>query len=232
MYVEIIDKGECFSTTMEFIDGVYANKEEWEKHNFYPKNGMVGEVVKRTPSSYIIKIAEGIYVPMTRRGIREITFQQYQARLDANVCNGMDEDQKRINDEYEAIAAIAGYDWRSLPNFREHFKIDIIKNFEKLTCDGKYSIFLPDLELSATMYALDMCLEYQEKSGRKLDPHTCRNIITQVNDVYQNLFQPHFDIDSRNRVLQQVENQRNDIDIRETVDDYYKRINQRYAWKS
>ena len=67
MYVKIIDKGECFSTTMEFIDGVYANKMEWEKHNFYPQNGMVGELIKRTPSAYIIKIMDGIYVPMTKK---------------------------------------------------------------------------------------------------------------------------------------------------------------------
>ena len=39
MFVKIIDRGECFSTTMEFIDGVYANKTEWEKYNFYPQNG-------------------------------------------------------------------------------------------------------------------------------------------------------------------------------------------------
>ena len=56
MYVKIIDRGECFSTTMEFINGVYANKTEWAKHNFYPQNGMVGDVVKRTPRAYIIKI--------------------------------------------------------------------------------------------------------------------------------------------------------------------------------
>ena len=79
MYVKIIDKGECFSTTMEFIDGVYANKSEWEKHNFYPQNGMVGELVKRTPSAYIVKIMDGVYVPMTRRGIREISYEEYKA---------------------------------------------------------------------------------------------------------------------------------------------------------
>lgn len=47
MYVRIIDQGECLSTTREYIDGVYANKNEWAKHNFYPKNGMVGELVKK-----------------------------------------------------------------------------------------------------------------------------------------------------------------------------------------
>ena len=61
MYVRIIDQGECLSTTREYVDGVYANKNEWAKHNFYPKNGMVGELVKRTPSAYIVKIMDGIY---------------------------------------------------------------------------------------------------------------------------------------------------------------------------
>lgn len=55
MYVRIIDQGECLSTTREYVDGVYANKNEWAKHNFYPKNGMVGELVKRTPISICCK---------------------------------------------------------------------------------------------------------------------------------------------------------------------------------
>ena len=32
MYVRIIDQGECLSTTREYVDGVYANKNEWAKH--------------------------------------------------------------------------------------------------------------------------------------------------------------------------------------------------------
>ena len=79
MYVRIIDQGECLSTTREYVDGVYANKNEWAKHNFYPKNGMVGELVKRTPSAYIVKIMDGIYVPMTRNGIEEISSKDYEA---------------------------------------------------------------------------------------------------------------------------------------------------------
>ena len=80
MYVQIVDRGECFSTTMEFIDGVYANKTEWAKHNFYPQNGMVGKVVKITPRAYIIKISDGIYVPMTKKGIKEITEKEFLAK--------------------------------------------------------------------------------------------------------------------------------------------------------
>lgn len=95
MYVRIIDQGECLSTTRECVDGVYANKNEWAKHNFYPKNGMVGELVKRTPSAYIVKIMDGIYVPMTRNGIEEISSKDYEAGLKNNLCCGMDERQKK-----------------------------------------------------------------------------------------------------------------------------------------
>ena len=97
MFVKIIDRGECFSTTMEFINGVYANKSEWDKYNFYPQNGMIGEVVKVTPRAYIVKIKDGIYVPMTKMGIKEITEEEYFANKDKNVCTGMDERQQRIH---------------------------------------------------------------------------------------------------------------------------------------
>ncbi len=103
MFVEIIDRGECFSTTMELINGVYANRSEWAKYNFYPQNGMVGEVIKVTSRAYILKIKEGIYVPMTQRGIKEITKEEYLANVANNVCTGMDERQKRINDGFDTF---------------------------------------------------------------------------------------------------------------------------------
>ena len=103
MFVKIIDSGECFSTTMEFIDGVYANRTEWEKYNFYPQNGMVGEVVKITPRAYIVKIKDGIYVPITKRGIKEITREDYLDNKCKNVCRGMGERQQRINSGIDSL---------------------------------------------------------------------------------------------------------------------------------
>ena len=100
MYVKIVDSGECYSTIMEFINGVYANKTEWAKHNFYPQNGMVGEVVKVTPRAYIVKIKDGIYVPMAKTGIREIAYNEYVAGKDKNVCSGMDNRQQKIQNRF------------------------------------------------------------------------------------------------------------------------------------
>ena len=167
MYVKIIDRGECFSTTPEFIDGVYANRTEWEKHNFYPQNGMVGEVVKRTPSAYIVKIMDGIYVPMTRNGIEEIEYDEFIAGQECNVCCGMDARQKRINSQVDDFNSMTGYNWQHLPDMRQYFKTDIISNISKLTCDFKRNIYLPDLQESAIMYTLDMCIEYQKNQAEK-----------------------------------------------------------------
>ena len=231
MYVKIIDKGECFSTTMEFIDGVYANKIEWEKHNFYPKNGMVGELVKRTPSAYIIKIMDGIYVPMTRKGIKEISYEEYEAGLVNNTCSGMDSRQQHINRESDDYMNASGYDWQKLPDMRQAFKQDIIQNITKLTCDFKRNIFLPDLKESVIIYATDMSLEYKNKSGRTISSNTIKDIANQVGDVYMELFPGQFDnmdkIECINRTISLTKNP----DAREIIDKYYHEVNMRWSWK-
>lgn len=114
MYVKIIDRGECFSTTMESVNGVYANRDTWAKHNFYPQNGMVGEVIRRTANAYIIKVIEGIYVPMSPNGVKEISEQEYQAGLKNNVCGGMDERQQRINNQLDEFNKRTGFDWHKI----------------------------------------------------------------------------------------------------------------------
>lgn len=230
MYVKIINEGECFSTTMEFINGVYANRTEWAKYNFYPRNDMVGEVVKRTPSAYIIKIKDGIYVPMTRNGIQEITYEEYLSKQSNNVCTGMNTRQKQINEKLDDFNNETGYDLQHLPDMREAFKQDIICNIEKLTCDFKRNIFLPDLERSAVIYATDMCLEYRKKSGRTLAPMTINDISNQVCDVYTELFNGQFTKESRNRCLTMIQGMVANPTAEDTIDKYYQQVNYRYSW--
>ena len=230
MYVRIIDKGECLSTTREYIDGVYANKNEWAKYNFYPKNGMVGELVKRTPLAYIVKIMEGIYVPMTRKGIEEISSKDYEAGVKNNLCSGMDERQKKINDDLDSLNAQIGNDWFHLPDMREAFKQDIVRNIEKLSCDYKLNIFLADLERSAIMYATDMCLEYRRKSGSALAPVVIDDIASQVCDVYMELFKGQFRQINKNNSMYTISALVNTPNARDVVDNYYRKINERYNW--
>lgn len=229
MYVKIIDKGECFSTTTEYIDGVFANKTEWAKHNFYPKNGMVGEVVKRTPSAFIVKILDGIYVPMTRRGIQEISYEEYVEGQSNNVCEGMDSQQQRINEQLDQLNALTGYNWQHLPDLRSSFKQDIVQNIKKLTCDFERNIFINDLEESAVIYALDMCLEYHNKFGR-INPVVAQDIVHQVCDVYMELFDGQFRQVNKNNCISRIMSLYNSPKARAMVDNYYSQVNYRYNW--
>ena len=227
MFVKIINRGECFSTTMEYIDGVYANKSEWEKHNFYPQNGMVGEIVKVTPRAYIVKIMDGIYVPMTQRGICEISKEEYLANKHQNVCTGMDERQRKINGGTDAIVEER---WKHLPNMRESFKQDIIANITKLTCDFSKNIFLPDLERSCVIYAADMILEYEKQWGSTLPPYVTTEISKQVTDVYCEFFAGQFLNISVQRCTEQIKDLVQQRDARSVIDNYYNQVNQRYSW--
>ena len=227
MYVKIVDRGECFSTTMEYINGVYANKNEWQKHNFYPQNGMVGKVVKITPRAYIIKIMEGIYVPMTKEGIKEISFEEYQAGLKNNICSGMDDRQKRIN---EGTDSIIGTSWTHLPDLREYFKPDIRENIRKLTCDYTKNIYLPDLEKSCVMYSGDMILEYKRKWGSTLPPYVIIEISNQVFDVYKKFFPSDFREESTYRCLEQIKSLIEKEDAQDIINDYYEKVDIRYGW--
>ena len=229
MYVKIVDRGECFSTTMEFIDGVYANKDEWAKHNFYPQNGMVGEVRKITPRAYIVKIMEGIYVPMTKNGIKEITYNEYLAGLKNNNCSGMDERQKRINDGDNSMV---GDSWKHLPDLTGYFREDIIGIMKKLTCDFERNIFLPDLEQSCVIYATDMIIEYKKQWGSTLPPYVVDEISDQVIGVYLNFFPNQFLEESISRCKNRIKLLVEEPDAQERIDNYYERVNMRYNMHS
>lgn len=107
-YARIIDAGECMSTTQMKCDGVFANRYEWAKYNFYPQNGMVGEIHDVNGVS-ILKIMDGVYVPMLNRGFIEISFEEYKSQQGNNVASGMNERQRRINDQYDSTVASEGY---------------------------------------------------------------------------------------------------------------------------
>ena len=99
-YAKITDRGECMSTMNLVVDGVPANKWEWAKYNFYPKNDMVGEVMQ-VRGFNVLKIMDGIYVPMSPLGIAEISAEEYERGKVNNVCTGMDARQQNINDGIE-----------------------------------------------------------------------------------------------------------------------------------
>lgn len=111
-FAEIIDKGECYSTLDLEIDGIPATKTEWDKYKFYPQNGMVGKIIEIDTNKVfvtghginILKIANGIYVPMSNHGIKIISQQEYEAKINTvSLDTGMDARQKAINNRYDSL---------------------------------------------------------------------------------------------------------------------------------
>lgn len=111
-FAEIIDKGECYSTLDLEIDGIPATKTEWNKYKFYPQNGMVGEIIEIDTNKVfvtghginILKISNGIYVPMSNHGIKIISQQEYEAKINTvSLDMGMDDRQKVINNQYDSF---------------------------------------------------------------------------------------------------------------------------------
>ena len=227
MYVKIIDRGECFSTTMEYINGVYANRDEWAKHNFYPQNGMVGEVVKVTPRAFIVKIMEGVYVPMTKAGLREISYEEYMSSQNNNQCTGMDDRQKRINGGFDNVV---GDNWEHLKDMREEMKSDIIELMKKLTFDFEKPIFLPELERSFVMYATSFILEYKRQWGSTLPPYVVNEVLDQLIDVYNQFFHDQFTGEAIGRCRMRVHGHATDIHAAEMVEKYYEEVNRDYCW--
>jgi len=86
LYGIIIDKGECLSTLNNNIAlkkswkskeiRNLAGRSEWQKHNFQPQTGMLGEIVDNFYNTvfgfeiYIILIDEKHYVPISEKGIK------------------------------------------------------------------------------------------------------------------------------------------------------------------
>lgn len=114
-FAEIIDKGECMSQLYKFPQIPWpeqslknvACKEEWAKTNFYPSNGLVAEIpfiieknmnLRIDIDIYILKINDTYYVPMTVKGIKFISEEEYLKRKPFNRIHGMDDRQKNIND--------------------------------------------------------------------------------------------------------------------------------------
>lgn len=94
-----------------------------------------------------ISLNHGWYIcAYDQKGIKEISYEEYESGLVNNTCSGMDSKQERINNECDNLLNVLGIDWQVLPDMRQAFKQDIIQNITKLTCDFKRNIFLPDLK--------------------------------------------------------------------------------------
>lgn len=75
-YAIIRDPHKCLPYTGTTVEGIPANREEWDKHDhFYPTYDVVGEVIYVNGMT-ILKVEEGIYVPMDG-GLEELSEGQF-----------------------------------------------------------------------------------------------------------------------------------------------------------
>lgn len=74
-----------------------------------------------------------------------------------------------------------------IPNFREQFKNDLSKNFEKLSLSYTKNLYIPDIERETIMYAVDNCLEFKDKAGF-ISQEIMLEITDQVCDVISDFF--------------------------------------------
>ena len=75
-YFKITDQSKIRGGSNFELDGIYANYDEWEKHQFLPCENMVGVLLAEGQifegAVYILGLARGIYVPILCSGVREV----------------------------------------------------------------------------------------------------------------------------------------------------------------
>lgn len=75
-YAIIRDPHKCLPYTGTTVEGIPANREEWDKHDhFFPTYDVVGEVVYVNGIS-VLKVEDGIYVPMDG-GLEELSEEEF-----------------------------------------------------------------------------------------------------------------------------------------------------------
>jgi len=110
-YAIILDSGECVSTINgqksynwknETIMNL-AGKTEWFKYNFYPSNGLIGEVVDVFENPiwnfkiYVLFINDKFYVPMSENGIKLLSYEDLEGLKINNSLDGIPENVKVLH---------------------------------------------------------------------------------------------------------------------------------------
>jgi hypothetical protein len=236
-FAEIIDKGECLSTinvppAVNILDWSgtenikhLAGKNEWTKHDFYPSNGLIGEIAGVLYNTiwgydvYILKIQNQFYVPMSPNGIKFISENEMRLKQPSTQTRSMDSRQTKINNDYDNF--IQRPFSAGKPKYKDYFKEDLAKNLNNST----RQLYIQDIEKEAIMYSCDICIEFDKKSDGLLTKDWKEHIASEVCDSIEELVR-EFQISNRKIVVTSVltkmadSNKRNII---REVDVYYGR---------
>lgn len=100
-YFEIIDSSQVRGAANLEIGGVNAGYDEWAKHNFLPKSGVVGHLLGEgrmfEGRIFILECAPNILVPILPNGVKEVSSRIFEANWHENLKKGQ-ATQKEIED--------------------------------------------------------------------------------------------------------------------------------------
>lgn len=91
-YFRILDPTKVKGGSNACLGGVNANYDEWAKHNFLPKKGVIGflmgEGYVREGTVYFLECAPRIIVPILPSGVIETTKQEFNTKWRQNLIIG------------------------------------------------------------------------------------------------------------------------------------------------
>lgn len=97
-YVEIINENACQPFTSAVINGIPACSDEWKKHNFYPRKGIVGAVIAdgqmHCGAVLVIEVLKNVFIPILPNGVKSITETEFLNKVNNNSILGKDTENK------------------------------------------------------------------------------------------------------------------------------------------
>jgi hypothetical protein len=202
-FAEIIDKGECCSTLNDDPNFKWpeirlknlACRNEWNRQNFYPSNGLVAEIYCKLDSwGYILLINDKFYVPMTKRGVKIISEVDYDQKKANNKIKAMDQRQRNINNGLDNFNSSINNDSKDdfsinqlkQLNLKTVFQNDLVNKVDKASNGFTRPIMVDQLGHIVENYAYEMCKEFKDKSGF-ITPAIRDFICGEVFDTIENL---------------------------------------------
>ena len=97
-FVEIINENACQPFTSAVINRIPACSNEWKKHNFYPRKGIVGAVIAEghmhCGEVLVIEVLKNVFIPILPNGVKSITETEFLNKVNNNSILGKDTENK------------------------------------------------------------------------------------------------------------------------------------------
>lgn len=104
-YAKIIDSDACVALSDMSYDGIPASFAEWEKYDFFPQEGMVGELIDNNGHA-LLRIFEGRgdqFVPIKTEGYEIISQNEFTHLCSNNIGRGIPFTRRLQMDQEDAV---------------------------------------------------------------------------------------------------------------------------------